>query len=519
MIEGVVRTKHRLAGKEIKVRLYLECLGPSGGSPDPFAFLLPEPLIVTSKENRKVCFVERCGATLKIFNQHLAGVHARAKVAEDVLTTECTVAKSTPGVRALLRTWSDDVKQTLNTCFETVSLRRLDVTPEIWPTLKLAVEKASTSFRTGVLVSSLDEDHAYLVMARKRSTEEVFQQICSMNQAIQSDVDRKKREVVQSEALQKFELDLLQLCPLFTQDEQPGGLVVDIRAQKGEIYFRGLQEEILQVQVKMFRALRSTASQKLESLEESKCLILSSEESRDAIGKDLQAAGLKATWEHTDKGAITVYCLNKSELPQAVHIIDTSVRDEVLHLNELSLAVLTTHGWKSLEASLLKKNHGVLRIQTADNSIHITSLQKIMPTVKRRLVEFISEHTVYSTSFRFSHTRHKFLDIIWMEKVSELTNRLSKQKVQITLENNKKEINVQGTSRGLKVAREELEKLEASITCFDKVVNRKEDILYLTRLKNMEELDAFACWHRCVISLFPEKNGLQVRYTRVCENV
>ncbi|PVD29526.1 hypothetical protein C0Q70_08777 [Pomacea canaliculata] len=230
------------------------------------------------------------------------------------------------------------------------------------------------------------------------SKEEVFQQICSMNQAIQSDVDRKEREVVQSEALQKFELDLLQLLPLFTQDEQPGGLVVDIRPQKGEIYFRGLQEEILEVQVKMFRALRETASQKVESLEESKCQILSSEESRDAIGKDLQAAGLKATWEHTDKGVITVYCLNKSELPQAVHIIDTSVIDDVLHLNELSLVVLTTHGWKSLEASLLKKNHGVLRIQTDDNSIHITSLQKIMPTVKRRLIEFISEHTMISTN-------------------------------------------------------------------------------------------------------------------------
>ncbi|PVD29541.1 hypothetical protein C0Q70_08792 [Pomacea canaliculata] len=203
----VALKKHLLGGRELRVRLYLDCLGPYGGSEDPYVFVLPEPLEVSVKENIKVHFLQHGTRILQNLNERLSTFHACATVVDSVLKIECTLNKSLPRVHLLVNGWRDEIKKQVDVCFDSVRLDRLEVLPEIWPDVMKTVDECEVSGDDMIL--PLVDEHMLVILGRKNVERNTFEKIKAIVDKWEKELVLKKGEVNKTKNLKKHELDLL----------------------------------------------------------------------------------------------------------------------------------------------------------------------------------------------------------------------------------------------------------------------------------------------------------------------
>ncbi|XP_025094907.1 poly [ADP-ribose] polymerase 14-like isoform X2 [Pomacea canaliculata] len=498
--EGVLKATHRLGGRKLRVSLYLECLGPSGGRTEPYIFVPPPPVELTEADDLKVCFVTHSADILQSFNDHLSQVHAHASVVENVLKVNCTLTESMHSVHILVETWRENVKKQLTTCLSSVRLQRIKVPPEVWEEVKTNVEECGVCY--GDLVLTRKEEKDFLVLGRSNTKGDTFEKIQSIVKVKQEEFEVRKQTVNCTIKLKKHQLDLVKsssfLSDLGTQD---GGPRVDIHFQDEEITFQGQLTAIREAQVKMFDVINATFSMAVTNIPDCQQRLLATDTSHEAVRKKLTAADLAASWECYNEGVVVVYSLKQSCLNQAACLIQTSFKSETIFVKESSSSLLKTSEWKCFKEKLLEENCGLLTIITNLRTIFITAFCDIMVAVKEEVRKFVSENTIYSTVFKLSPSRMKFVALFWENKLALIASSL---KVKITVQDDKKDILVRGTKNGIENAKRELSSLEKQIICIEEEITRKETVSYLTDLKDISTLDAFACTRRCVLSLHPE---------------
>nr|KAG5693840.1 hypothetical protein BaRGS_004448 [Batillaria attramentaria] len=65
VIDSVLTKAHKIDGKPLQVKRYMECLGLSGGSEDPNVFVFPKPIVIEDADKFKVAFIRLSAAFKK----------------------------------------------------------------------------------------------------------------------------------------------------------------------------------------------------------------------------------------------------------------------------------------------------------------------------------------------------------------------------------------------------------------------------------------------------------------------
>ncbi|PVD28735.1 hypothetical protein C0Q70_11329 [Pomacea canaliculata] len=502
--ERVAMKRHMLGARELHVRVHLECLGPSGGRKDPY--VLPEALELSVSSNIKIRFLQRSPAVLKSFNECLSNVHAFARLTEDALKVDCTLNESEPEAYILVKTWRDKVVNTLDTCFQLVRIDRIDVVPDIWSNV---LEIVKTCDIRDDLLLLLSDEHSLVILSQTDKEGDTAEKINAIVKNEENKFALKNCEVSETKDLSQHEVDFL-ITSSFQYEvmAQFNTLRVDIREQERKITFCGFPPDVKEAQLKMLEMLRSLSMLEIR-LTEDKISILAHQNTGNRIREKLTSSGLVASWEVQAKSVVKVYCARGTDLQKAIEIIQLSLAEETLPLDEVSLEVIKMPLWTQLKNQLIQENNGLLSITLTPHALKITAFSDIFPDVKKTIVMFMSEHSTYTTVFRFSPSRHKFLALFWEERLNDIVEKQSK-KVEINLDNQKRNIIVKGTNQGIETVRTKLEELEKTIVCSEEIVTKQETVLYFKGLKNLTELEFTARAHQCVISLAPEEAEMKI---------
>ena len=515
VLDGVLSQQHKIDGSQLVVKRYMECLGPSGGSKDPTAFTMPKPLVLDKVNPYKVAFLRQSPAAKDGLFQELSRNHAQAKFEGDSLIMECTLTSAIPKARILARTWAVDVQDTVESYLKVIEVYRREVMQELWQEVEKAVSAAGILSPEGAVLFTLSEETAFVVVGTKSMAKELFDKICATAKAKEEEIERKNREVTDTNSkLPPHQLRLL-LAMSFQVEagKRYDGLRIDINLKKNCIVFHGLLKDVKQAQLDMYEVLQTVRGNKITDMSDMQKKVLENREIKQYLVQKFKNEKISAVWKLDQKNEVSVFAFNDTSLAKAVHIIKKSVPQHIRQLNPESSELLSCQGWKNLVSRLTSTHPGVLLIAPSHNNqqVFITCTDNIMHAVVEEVEMFLQENTIYSQVVRFSPSRQLFLHENWQQKLVTLQSNLRAYKVQINLRESGREIYVRGTSDGLQAVQKKLEEINAQIVCHAETFTDQAKVRFLTSPKIDKDLKMLSQSHHCVITLKPEAADMEVR--------
>ncbi|KAK7458953.1 hypothetical protein BaRGS_00039037, partial [Batillaria attramentaria] len=505
------RRRHRLKGRQLRVKRFFECLGTSGGSEDP-RIEIPKPVHVSEEDRHKISFVERSSAARERLTSSLLPTYARLTLDKGTIVMECTIRPDTLRARALVRTWSKQARKTLADYFSTIHVNEMKVDREIWPAVRQSVEVSEAANSEEAMLIELPDESAIVVVGYRGAAKILWEQTkTTMRAAEEEHRDRRKVVEVTDANLKPFQLKLLQDVS-FPRDPEKRYQDLRIDINGNEITFRGRREDVQRSQKEMQRRLSRVDSEKLTDMSTSRTDLLEYKETDDLVKKKLNSRTVIAAWEKDADGNVVVYAFSKTDVSKAATVIRKTLTEAVRKLSPESLDLLKTDEWEKMLEMLIKEHPGKLFIVSCQETARIlfTGTDDILPRVMKVVEQFMQENTIYSQLFQFSFSRQKLVSEYWREKLTSIENTLKKNKVQILLQNRNSRMLVKGTQTGLIMARGFLQEIE------DQIVVRKETVTdplqakFLASANSPKDLDALGREHCCVFSREQETAGLKV---------
>lgn len=509
----VLEKSHKIDGKTLHVKCYMECLGLSGGSQDPTNFSPPKPIILKDTDKFKIAFIRQSSSTKEDLNQQLAEVNAVAKFQDNTLTIECNLTKDIPKVRILARTWTKDVQHVATEFFTQVDVHRRDVMQQLWQEVHKSVLSSPTPNREEVVMFPLPEEKALVVVGRRDAAKSLFSNISKQVAAIEEEAERKRQEITETNGkLKTHQLRLLIAMAFHAEaSKRHPGLRVDINAKKCEITFHGMMHEVKEAQVEMYDLLNNVKTEKITDLSDMQKALLDKKETRQVIVQKFKPDQVVAVWE-VGKKEVTIYAFNDDSTVKAVHIIHKSVVHHICELTPESTELLRCPDWQSLIKTLQGRNPGKLLIVSSHDGhqVHVTGTDDIMHGVVEDVENFMQERTVYSEVVRYSPCRQRFITYYWQHKLKQIETALKAYQVKIVLRENEAEMSIRGTSVGLEQLKTRLQQLEGDMVVHTETFSDQAKVKFLNCSPAGKDLEMLGRSCQCVVSLGLEPPGLQI---------
>ncbi|XP_076464939.1 protein mono-ADP-ribosyltransferase PARP14-like [Babylonia areolata] len=512
VLEGVLSQSHSLDGQALRVKRYLECLGQSGGSDDPMAFTMPQPLVLDKLDRFKVAFLRQSqSATSGLFKQ-LSSNHAQGRFEENTLYIDCTLTVKVPKARILARSWRVDAEETVLSFLALLEVITYDVVQQLWTEVEQAVQDANISSPEGATLFHVAEEASFVVVGMKSMAKELYDQVSSVIRTKEGEIEKRKQRVTETiPKLTRPQLSLL-LAIGFSREagKRHEGLTVDIQKNKKMIVFQGLLKDVKEAEVEMYQLLNTVKTQKITTMTDMQKKVLGSKETKNYIVQKFKDSHISSVWEVGQKEEITVFAFDDRSLVEAIHIITRSVVEHVCHLSPESSELLHHPDWQTLVSVLTKdRPQGVLLITPSHDQrqVFVTCIDSLLHAVVEEVEKFLAENTIYSQSVCFSPSRMKLVLMKLQNRLQAIATNLKAYKVQITVREDA--INIKGTRKGLQELMKQLELLNETIVCHEEVFEDPNKVKLLKSDFDKElKLIGDSC--RCVLSLHPEDSQLQV---------
>lgn len=504
-------------GNELIIKPYLECLGLSGGRPDPKFFVMPKPLVFDNIDPYKIAFVRQTASFCNDFFQHLHSVNARPTFTNDSLTVECTLTVSIVNARTLASTWPKEVEKHIHQELDRLEVCRTEIIQEIWPMAESAVKEFSSSKKDSALLFIVPDKYSIIVVGLRDKAKKLFEHVNGIVQHVEEEVQRKKTEITETNRnLKSHQLILLEEKSFPSEVEKKyEGLSVKIRTDQPDITFHGVLKDVKEAQIEMLTLLNDVKSDKATGVSENKKLLLTKKETRDYIQQKFRFKKIVAVWEHNADNIINVYAFSDFDLKSALKIFTQSLVEHVQSLSSESAELTLSEAFKKLISTILSKHPGTLQItpMCKEKQILVVGIDSIILTVLETLVNYLQENTVYTEILCFSPSQQKFVWLYWKEKLTGICNHEKQLNVKVSLINEGKQIKVMGTEKGLEWAKEKLESLQQQIVCHRETLTDQGQVKFVSSENCAKDLKKLAESKHCIISLTKETSGLQVSFS------
>lgn len=513
VLDGVLSQKHNLDGQTLKVKRYMECLGQSGGSDDPTAFTLPQPLLLDSLDRFKIAFLRQSPNTKTAFLQQLSSNHADGKFEGDRLIISCTLTPSVPRARIMARTWNTDVEQTVTSFLTLLEVKSCKVMQQLWKEVEQAVQEVGISCPEGTTLFPVPDDTTFMVVGMKSMAEQLYGQVSSVITAKEKEIELRKQEV--TETISKLNMSQLSLLVAVGFPIEAGkrhkGLKVDIQKKKKCIVYHGMLKDVKEAQVEMYEMLNTMKSSKITSMTDMQKKVLDAKETKPYIVQKFKSKQISAIWELSQQGDISVFAFDDRSVVQATHIITESVVEHVCQLSPESTELLRHQEWQSLMSQLTQPNPGVLLIVPSHDGlqVYVTSTDNLMHPVVEEVEKFFEENTIYSQTVCFSPSRQKLVVMKWQNHLQTIATSLRAYKVGISLKDPGDKIHIKGTRKGMEEVIKRLTSLNDKIVCHEQVFEDPSRVKLLSSDCD-KDLRMIGRSCQCILTLQPEDGQLQV---------
>lgn len=185
---------HILDGRKLEVKHYLECLGEHGGSPDPKAFTMPEPVVLDSIHEYKLDFLSQSQTGLAELRRRLSTHHAKPKLDSSKLTIDCSLTPEVPQARILAKTWHMDVGDVARNYLELIVVRTREVLQQIWEEVEKAVKASSITNMKEAIALPLPQKAAFVVVGMREDAEKLYEKVHSTAKTVEDEIERKKSQ-------------------------------------------------------------------------------------------------------------------------------------------------------------------------------------------------------------------------------------------------------------------------------------------------------------------------------------
>nr|KAG5698672.1 hypothetical protein BaRGS_022560 [Batillaria attramentaria] len=495
--------------RDVHLKVFYECMGPSGGTTDPTNFEIPKPVMVDEVVDKYIIdFFCSSVAALDGFAQHLSFLHARAKIMGTSIMLECTLTPDVPQARMLARRWTTAVKQTARSYAALVDTHIMHVEDELWAEVAETVAGAGSSGSNLALAFPFDEDKTFLVVGMESAAKDLSRKI---SEAV-TEVRRRKEEITDAgTTLRPYQLRLLQATSFFeeTAKRYPG---VTVQTEGLNVIFQGVLVDVLQAKTAMHDILLVELSHRVDDISERKRKLLANAEAGSYVSSKMKADGIQAGWGFNRKGELIVYALDEDDLRMAAEIIQTSVAEHDVTLRDESVRLLRSEEWQTLTQTLTTKHQGTLSISaTRDGKqISITATDDIACDCRKATERFLQDNTIYSKGVSFSPARYNVLCLYMKQELLTISTDLAAQKVRITPKNAESAFTLQGTEKGLLMAERKLKEVEGKIVCHQETLNKKSKLKFLVSDKNKRDMDSLERNNQCVVSWTSDISDQQV---------
>ncbi|XP_025094641.1 uncharacterized protein LOC112564204 isoform X1 [Pomacea canaliculata] len=513
VIENILGKTHALDGSQLQVRLYIECLGPSGGRRDASPFTLPSRVEFKDVDKYKMVFIRQSAALQQRLVELLTALHAKLISADNLLSVECTLTTAVPHASQLAASWTKDVQDAVKSVISMVVVLHQEVMQDVWTETEKAVAAIKPTSQDSALILVLAENRKFIVVGVKNLADDLMKQVKQIVTQKEEEAERKKQEVTETRKLKPFQLHLL--TDMSFQSEvakRHPALKVEICIEKGEISYQGLIRDVKEAQVEMYELLMTVRSKKL-TMSNLQKTILSAKEGRDYVVHKFHVDKLVAVWDVDRQGEVTVYSCSDSDLAKAIQIMQKSVVQHQKILEPETTELLMSSQWTEFVSKLAGDHSGVLKISHVknDHQLLLAGIDSIMSGVIDKTEKFLKENTIYTLSCHFFPSRQFFVANYWWARVISISNNLKAYKIEVTLVESGHQFHIRGTQAGLETMTKNLEQLGSEVKCHIQTLVDQYQVKFLLSPNCKRDLEKLGRSTRCVFSLKEEPVDLVVQ--------
>ncbi|KAK7108899.1 hypothetical protein V1264_016555 [Littorina saxatilis] len=508
--DRVLQQTHCLAGKKLKVKRHLPCLGEDGGSHEPNTFAMPQDLVLSGVEKHKLTFIRQARSTWDELCGHLARVHAMPTVESDVLIVTCSLTVEVPKARVLAKTWQHDARAAAERYLGLLEVHKRNVIGEMWKEAGVAVEKANIASTQDAMVLKDPQDTAYIVVGIKTAVDALLQEVDCTIKELEDEVERKKQEITDRKKLKPGQAQLLSAIGFPSQaQEMSKNLQVEISPT--EILFHGNLPDVQKAMLQMFERLAMFTTKTTAIGSKQKLDYLRHRQVEQYVSEKLRAQSPTIVWEVTDETGVKVRGLEGDDLANALTLIDSAVCECEIQLPPESSDLPKSKEWKKMVHELAEENPGCLSVcSPKEDKVFIIGTDNVFKKARDEVNAYLSLNTIYTEVVFFSPSRQKFITTFMMHRLQEIERTFWTHKVQIKPIDSNEKIEVRGREKGVDQAKSKLQDVERDIVCHEESVTDSAKITFLESKSCLRDLGLVATEARCVFAFTQETSGMQV---------
>ena len=413
--------QHKIQGCPVSVCVYMECLGLSGGSEEPTP-QLPESITVAAADCEKLCLLQALPAEMDSLVCSLHDQFAQIDLNHlpQSASIICMLTPETEGVRDKVKTWTDDVEQTLQDCLADVCSQDLSVTEEEWGEAKQRVQDIASERSAIMLYYDVHSSHLQAIYKGQEQTGFV-EELINTIKAVQQDLVRRKMEKTERVTRKRGHLLLLQKCgELKTIEDACPNLKLTFGEDVQYLDIKGPACDVQNVKLQLLELAGTFVSvpHKWDS-DLHKELLHDSEMARDRLQSLCHQRDQDTELEFT-RGGFEVHSFDAERAEDVQMAVRRAVQKRVIHFDNDNRQAVQTTGWAEQKRSVLNRNEGLLLIDETPSCLTLAGVTESIQAEFQTLKKYLSENSINEYSFPLARALFKLFRPFLQDKVLDM---------------------------------------------------------------------------------------------------
>ena len=462
-VDDVLSQSHKLGGQSVEVRRYIACLAKAEGDSVNRRLNVPEPFQLPITR-LKLRFLKSSDVHTKALEAQMNMCHASIVWPEtgDMLQINCTLSIAVKDCVRLAATWKDDAERNLRDFFETLEEKTIPVLSDLWDSITKKISEITIEQPQAVAVVLSKKDHQVSVVGLKDVALPLIGRLETICQQVQEEAEKQKQMTKQT--IDSFELieTRMLLADKFPSkmEEKFKDTKVRINQTRNEIVIEGLQGEVNQVQLEMYKMKSAFAHRELPFPAKAKDFFMT-KTVKDYIVKKLKNSQVSAVWEPVPgKDSLLVMTSIPATLDRACTIIQQSVLVDTRMLNPQMSSVVHGDKWSEMEKHLTEKHGEKLLIDTSEpGKAVIVTTDDVHKDVQESMRSFFQQNTMYTENLPLLKPVYRLMSKHHMSEVQRIASDLLADHVRIDMKESKSSLEITGTKSGIDKAKNKLKAL------------------------------------------------------------
>ncbi|KAL8618042.1 hypothetical protein ACOMHN_021762 [Nucella lapillus] len=416
----VAGRQHQFQRCPVTVGIHMECLGLSGGSPEP-TVETPPPLPLSEDQFQKILSLKVLVERYRNLEDSLEKLYARLEFSgTGSVCVKCLLTPDVEGVRQLVKTWAEDVQQCVDGHLGDVFAEKLAVSEEEQVDTEPSL-KEMTAGRSDVGFHFDAERRQLQVVCKGDAQRNVMTKLITAVKETQEKLNQKKRETTEQMKIGRVKVMMLQKQQEFQclLDNYRDSSII-CQPDLEQVALTGPVEEIRDIQGKIFSIVSSiiSARRQWDSKLHSE-LILQNEAARARVESLCCEEGPEEIVEFTQQG-ITVHSFDAQRVETVQMAAVRAVAKRVIPFNTDNRSARELEGWTDLKQSVLKGSEGLMILDEDTSGLTLVSVSPSLPKDVSTLKTFLQENSVQQGTFPLPLVLHKIFQPFLRGKVIEM---------------------------------------------------------------------------------------------------